>query len=504
METKNGIIYCRVSSLEQVDGTSLESQERVCREYAEREGITVLEVFVEKGESAKTADRTEFMKAIYFCSQKKNKVTTFIVYKIDRFARNQSDHVTVRATLQKYGTELRSVTEPINETPTGKLMEGVLSAFAEFDNSIRTERSVNGMRERVKQGIWVWRAPLGYYRTSKGSNIVPDPILAPYIKLTFEEYAKGKHGYTTLAALLNKRGFTTPTGNHAIPQLVEKILKNPLYCGTIKIWDMEYKGTFEPIISEELFYQCQGGKVKSRKVSHIVKNPDFPLRKFVVCEHCNAPITGSSSTGHGGKKYPYYHHHKQTCEHAAFIPKESFEQLFVEYLSSITPDAEYEKLFKAIVLDIWQNNFKNFDTENAKIRKAIESLERERQEIFTFHRSGVYSDQEFVEQKAIVMKKIADKKAQIVVVSKQEFNMDEALEYCFSFIRNTAQTWINYEKKPEKRLRFQKLIFEGNIPYAEKKFGTTQLSCIYDLYQSYRADPSMLVTPRGIEPRFTP
>ncbi len=217
-----------------------------------------------------------------------------------------------------------------------------------------------------------------------------------------------------------------------------------------------------------------------------------------------SPSSGSNSTGRSGKKYPYYHHHEQSCEHAAFIPKEAFEQLFVEYLSSITPDAEYEKLFKAIVLDIWQNNFKNFDTENAKIRKSIESLEKERQEIFTFHRSGVYSDQEFVEQKAIVMKKIADKKAQIVVVSKQEFNMDEALEYCFSFIRNTAQTWLNYEKKPEKRLRFQKLIFEGNIPYSEKKFGTAQLSCIYDLYQSYRADPSMLVTSRGIEPRFDP
>ena len=92
MKTKRGIIYCRVSSIEQVDGTSLESQERVCKEYAERLGIEVLEVFVDKGESAKTADRPQFLKAISMCSQKKHKVDSFIVYKLDRFARNQSDH----------------------------------------------------------------------------------------------------------------------------------------------------------------------------------------------------------------------------------------------------------------------------------------------------------------------------------------------------------------------------------------------------------------------------
>lgn len=137
----------------------------MCREYAKRENIDVLAVFVDRGESAKTADRTEFMKAISFCSQKKIKVDTFIVYKFDRFARNQFDHMTVR-TLKKYGTELRSVTEPIDNTPMGKMMEGILSTFAEFDNNVRT-KIYNGMRERFKQGIWCWQAPIGYTRHRK-------------------------------------------------------------------------------------------------------------------------------------------------------------------------------------------------------------------------------------------------------------------------------------------------------------------------------------------------
>lgn len=139
-EQKTGIAYCRVSSKDQLEGTSLESQERYCQEYAEREGVQILKLFIERGESAKTANRSELLKAVAFCSDKKQRVDFFIVYKLDRFARNADDHLALRAMLKKVGTELRSVTEPIDETATGRLMETVIAGFAEFDNNVRTER----------------------------------------------------------------------------------------------------------------------------------------------------------------------------------------------------------------------------------------------------------------------------------------------------------------------------------------------------------------------------
>src|SRR6185437_15634137 len=139
-ETKTGIIYARVSSWEQVSNTSLEKQVRECASFAERNGIKIIaDPFIEEGESAKSANRTQFQKALSFCS--KNKPAYFIVYKIDRFARNQDDHVVTRTYLKKFGTELRSVTEPIDESTVGRLQEGILSVFAEFDNNVRAERS---------------------------------------------------------------------------------------------------------------------------------------------------------------------------------------------------------------------------------------------------------------------------------------------------------------------------------------------------------------------------
>src|SRR2546422_7645240 len=126
----NGIIYCRVSSKDQVEGTSLESQELACRDFARTKGITIAKVFIEQGESAKFADRTQLLDLLDFCKQHKGQVQALLVWKIDRFARNVEDHYSLKATLLKYGVRIMSVTEPIDNDPNGKLLETILAGFA--------------------------------------------------------------------------------------------------------------------------------------------------------------------------------------------------------------------------------------------------------------------------------------------------------------------------------------------------------------------------------------
>ena len=144
----NAVIYCRVSSKEQIEGTSLESQEAACRDYAQSKGMPVLKVFVEQGESAKFADRTQLLELVDFCRQNKGTVEILLVWKIDRFARNIADHYSIKTTLLKYGVRIVSVTEPIDSDPTGKLMEGVLASVAQFDNDVRAMRTVQGFGAR--------------------------------------------------------------------------------------------------------------------------------------------------------------------------------------------------------------------------------------------------------------------------------------------------------------------------------------------------------------------
>ena len=75
--------------------------------------------------------------------------------------------------------------------------------------------------------------------------------------------------------------------------------------------------------------------------------------------------------------------------------------------------------------------------------------------------------------------------------------MEEALDYCFRFVRHTATTWLALQKNPEKRLRFQKLIFEESVEFSDEGFGNAKLTPIYALYREYLVNPSSLVTLRG-------
>jgi DNA invertase Pin-like site-specific DNA recombinase len=94
------------------------------------------------------------------------------VYNLTRFAREKYDHFALRALLKSLGISLRSATEPIDDTSTGKLMEGVLAAFAQFDNDVRADRTRAGMRAALEQGRWTFIPPLGYLNAPKWSGKV--------------------------------------------------------------------------------------------------------------------------------------------------------------------------------------------------------------------------------------------------------------------------------------------------------------------------------------------
>jgi hypothetical protein len=161
---------------------------------------------------------------------------------------------------------------------------------------------------------------------------------------------------------------------------------------------------------------------------------------------------------------------------------------------------KYEKLFKGVVMDIWQNNYKILDQNNSKIRKELDNLEQERQKIFDLHRKEKYSDQEFLEQKEFIKQKIWHKQTLLQENHLEEFDMEEALDYCFSFVRKTVSTWDALEETDfTKLLQFQKQIFPEKVEFDGKKFGTSKLSLIYKLNQDNSLENSNLVDPRRFE-----
>ncbi len=160
-----GVIYIRVSSDEQVKGTSLEFQEEQCLRYCKSNNIEVVGVFRDKGQSAKDlskGNRKKFLEALEFCRKNKKNVDAFIVLRVERFARNTEDHFAVRKLLLGHGVNLHSVTEPIGNKPAEKFIETVLAGAAEYDNALRKQRCSDGMSKKIDQGIYPWKSPIGY------------------------------------------------------------------------------------------------------------------------------------------------------------------------------------------------------------------------------------------------------------------------------------------------------------------------------------------------------
>jgi site-specific DNA recombinase len=156
------VIYIRVSTSRQLENASLETQLRACREFCDRNCWSVIKVFREEGESAKTADRTQLQEMLRFCRSAKPRPKYVVVYALDRFARSGVDHDTLRAGLLALQVKLRCVQTPLGESPVEKAVERILSAIPQLDNELRAERSVAGMKTRLEGGRWTFKAPLGY------------------------------------------------------------------------------------------------------------------------------------------------------------------------------------------------------------------------------------------------------------------------------------------------------------------------------------------------------
>jgi site-specific DNA recombinase len=346
-QTTNGVIYCRVSSKEQIEGTSLESQDIACKEYARNHNIRILRTFIERGESAKAADRTQLIELIDFCRKSEEKVQALLVWKVDRFARNVGDHFNIKAILMKYGVRVVSVTEPIDANPEGQLMETILAGFAQFDNDIRAIRTVQGMRRKIQEGIFPWKPPLGYKSaardgTKKTRPDEPDQPLFGLLQKAWKEFATGTQQKADIQRLMDSWGVQTQNGISMTAQSIDNFFRNPYYAGIlVEPWSgNEYPGQHIPMVSPEDFGRVQAILARrSRSIPHQKERPEFPLRGLARCTTCRQYVTGGLSKGRS-KRYAYYHCGNRKCPSKPSYPTHGLHDEFGAFLDSIAPKPE--------------------------------------------------------------------------------------------------------------------------------------------------------------------
>ena len=348
----NALIYTRVSTKNQAEeGYSLAGQEKDCKLFAQMNNYNVVKVFVEKGESAKTQDRTELQNHMKYCVGHRKDIDAIIIWKIDRLTRDIKDYYSLQDFFTKLNIKLLFARENNGDSATDKLTRNLMGVLAQFENDQKSERVTAGMKQGFLTGHWMWKAPFGYIM--KDGNIEPDPKTAHYVKKIFKLYATGMYQQVQIIKIMADDGLKINTN------MLCRLLKNQLYKGFMykKEWSKEpIRGIFEPLISETEFMKVQdilSGK-KPIITAYKRNNPDFPLRQFITCPNCNQPLTGSKSKGRK-ERYAYYHCHNKDCSINFRIRKERLEKEFIDYLKIIKPEQNLLNLFEATVKDVYKD-----------------------------------------------------------------------------------------------------------------------------------------------------
>ncbi|UOQ55640.1 recombinase family protein [Hymenobacter cellulosivorans] len=291
--TNRVVIYTRVSTKEQADTNhSLELQKKQCWEHAKANNYEVVEYFGGTYESAKDDGRKEFSRMLKFVEQQSNRISRIIVFSYDRFSRTGGRAIALIAKLRSEGIIVDAVTQQVDaSTPEGQLFQSIQLLFSNFDNSLRARRALAGTKERIRNGYWTARAPIGYTMSKQGNEqIIVINKTGELLQQAFRMKLEDGFSNTQLIAWLRKRGVKLSKS------LLGQTFRNPFYCGYIRHSSLDgavIQGRHPALITPDQFLQLHNlqkqpdtGYVHAKEVSPL------PLKHHVRCHRCGRPLTG--------------------------------------------------------------------------------------------------------------------------------------------------------------------------------------------------------------------
>ena len=380
------VIYARYSSDSQREA-SIEGQLRDCKDYAEKNGITVVGTYIDRAYSAKTDDRPDFQRMIKDSGKKIFDVV--LVWKLDRFARNRYDAVNYKYQLEKNSVHLVSAMEPISQGPEGIMVESMLIGMAEYYSAELALKVARGERENALQCKYNGgMVPLGFTIGKEDRLYHIDPETAPIVQEIFTRYADGEPA-EKIAASLNERGLRTRTGKPFVKNSFFQIFRNRRYIGEYRYKDIVTPGGIPAIVDQDLFDRVQQ-RFEQNRIAHgrpAKEDVSYLLTTKLFCGKCGTLMGGESGTSHMGNTYYYYkcgnakRHGKAHCDLKA-IRKEPLERFVVDTaIKVIFNDEIIERLIDLVMdaqqkentrLPVLKNQLRDTEKRLANLLEAIE------------------------------------------------------------------------------------------------------------------------------------
>ena len=299
----NAAIYARYSSHNQRE-ESIEGQIRECTAFAERNGMVVVDEYIDRAVSGKTDNRDAFQKMIRD-SEKRN-WDAVIVYTLDRIDRNRYDSAVYKAKLKKNGVRLFYAKQVIPEGPEGIILESVLEGIAEYYSENLARNVKRGMMENALACKTTGGKPALGYRLNENLHFEIDPVGAKVVREIFQLYGDGKTAAEVIE-YCNNCGYRTAMGKPFNRSSLSTILRNEKYIGIYKVNDVVVEGGIPAIVDKGLWDKVQGMiKHNYNTRARGKAKMDYLLTTKLFCGHCGSPMLGESGTGRNGTTYHYY------------------------------------------------------------------------------------------------------------------------------------------------------------------------------------------------------
>lgn len=401
-------IYVRVSTSMQVDGYSLEAQRERLIKFAEFQEMEVVREYCDAGKSGKNiSGRPEFSQMLQDIAEDRDEVDFILVFKLSRFGRNAADVLNSLQYIQDFGVNLICVEDGIDSSKdSGKLTITVLSAVAEIERENILVQTMEGRRQKAREGKWNGgQAPFGYELDSKNGTLTVNPKEAEIVRIIFSKFVNEGLGADSICDYLNQHGYQKKKVkknelNYFSRGFIMKILDNPVYIGKIAYGRIatekvkgsrdQYKrvksddymlvdGIHEAIVDQELW---EAARIRRKETgvkwnkTHSLEHEHI-LSGILRCPVCGSGLVGTVRRRKNKKSGEYKDDFYYKCLHRRKID----DTHFCNFRLVLNQD-EINHQTEEIILDMVADpEFRNYMVSKLNEKMDVSSLETEKNQI---------------------------------------------------------------------------------------------------------------------------
>jgi site-specific DNA recombinase len=374
------LLYIRVSSKEQEkEGYSLDAQEKLGYEYAQRKSLKITRSW-KVSESAWKHERTAFNQMVEY-AKKHDEVKNIIFDITDRMTRNDFDKLKIYTLIKEFNKTIHfSRTNKVfdkNSGPDDEFMFDIEVAVAKKMSNDISRKTQMGMLEKAEQGLYPGPAPLGY-KNNKFTHLIDiDEELAPFVKRAFSLLATGLYSLSMARDKLYEEGLRSKQGVRVGKSAIAQMLRNPMYYGAFRWKGKLYQGSHTPIISKELFDNVQ--EVLDGKHHPSVQRKNFAFNNLIICGICDCKVIGERKKA----RYNYYHCTFSKGRHNSipYIREEKLATMFEEPIRRITLSDDIADWLKDAlkensrnILKLKENRSSGLKTQYDKVNSRLSRL----------------------------------------------------------------------------------------------------------------------------------